>query len=76
MIKSLVKYKNSWAIVVDKSLLEAAGISEDAFFQISINPGGGLVIQSIQDDKTDFFRENFNRLNKKYSKLMRNLADL
>ncbi len=76
MIKRLIKHGNSRAIVVDKSLLEAAGISEDALFQISVNPSGGLVIQSVEDDTIDSFRENFEKLNKKYSKLMQKLADL
>ena len=76
VIKRLIKHGNSQAIVVDKSLLEAAGISEDAFFQITVNPSGGLIIQSIEDNKPDTFRENFKKLNKKYSKLMQKLADL
>ncbi len=76
MIKRLIKHGNSRAIVVDKALIEAAGISENALFQISVNPSGGLVIQSIEDTKTDVFRENFKILNKKHRKLMQNLADL
>lgn len=76
MIKSLIKHGNSRAIVIDKALLEAAGISEDGLFQISVNPNGGLIIQSIEDNKTDVFREGFEKLNKKYSKLMQRLADL
>jgi antitoxin component of MazEF toxin-antitoxin module len=76
MIKRLIKHGNSRAIVVDKALLEAAGISENALFQISVSPSGGLVIQSIEDTKTDVFRENFKILNKKHRKLMQNLADL
>jgi antitoxin component of MazEF toxin-antitoxin module len=76
MLKRLIKHGNSRAIVVDKAILEAAGISENALFQISVNPSGGLVIQSVEDNKTDVFRENFEKLNKKYKKLMQNLADL
>jgi antitoxin component of MazEF toxin-antitoxin module len=76
MIKRLIKHGNSRAIVVDKALLEAAGISEDALFQISVSPSGGLVIQSVGDNKMDVFREKFKELNKKHSKLMQNLADL
>lgn len=76
MMKRLTKHGNSRAIVVDKALLEAAGISEDALFQISVNPSGGLVIQSIEDNATEAFRENFEKMNKKYKKLMQNLADL
>jgi antitoxin component of MazEF toxin-antitoxin module len=76
MMKRLTKHGNSRAIIIDKSILEAAGISENALFQISINPNGGLVIQSVEDNKRDVFRENFEKLNKKYKQLMQNLADL
>ena len=76
MIKRLVKHGKSRAIVIDKSLLKAAGLEEDALFQISVNPRGGLVIHSVQDHKTAVFQENFEKLNKKYKKLMQNLADL
>ena len=76
MLKRLIKHGNSRAIVVDKVILEAAGISEDAMFQISVNPSGGLVIQSVSDTNIDEFREKFKELNKKYKNLMQNLADL
>ncbi len=76
MIKRLIKHGNSRAIVVDKALLEAAGIAEDALFQVSINPNGGLVIQSVEGDKKDIVIESFKKLNKKYSALMQRLADL
>lgn len=76
MIKRLIKHGNSRAIVVDKALLEAAGIAEDALFQVSIHPNGGLIIQSIDGDKKDVVQENFEKLNKKYKNLMQRLADL
>lgn len=76
MLKRLIKHGNSRAIVVDKAILDAAGIAEDSLFQISINPSGGVVIQSVLDDNMDEFRENFEKLNKKHKKLMQNLADL
>ena len=76
MIKRLIKHGNSRAIVVDKTLLEAAGIAENALFQIVVNPNGGLIIQSLEDVQKDIFDEKFKMLNKKYSKLMQRLADL
>ena len=76
MLKRLIKHGNSRAIVLDKAILEAAGIAEDAIFQISVNPSGGLVIQSVEDTKIDEFREKFKELNKKHKKLMQDLADL
>ena len=76
MMKKLIKHGNSRAIVVDKALLEAAGVSEDAMFQITVNPSGGLVIQSVEENRTEVFQKNFEKLNKKHKKLMQNLADL
>jgi antitoxin component of MazEF toxin-antitoxin module len=76
MIKRLIKHGNSRAIVVDKAILEAAGIPEDVLFQISVNPSGGLVIQSVLDIKLNEFRGKFKELNKQHKKLMQNLADL
>ena len=72
MLKRLIKHGNSRAIVVDKAILEAAGIPEDAVFQISVNPSGGLVIQSVIDTNPNKFREKFKEL----KKLMQNLVDL
>jgi antitoxin component of MazEF toxin-antitoxin module len=76
MLKKLIKHGNSRAIVVDKALLDAAGISENTLFQITINPSGGLVIQSVTDDKTELFQKKFEGLNQRYKKLMKNLAEL
>ncbi len=76
MLKRLVKHGNSRAIVIDKAVLEAAGIPEDAVFQISVHPSGGLVIQSVIDTNLEEFREKFKELNTQHKNLMQNLADL
>lgn len=76
MMKKLIKHGNSRAIVVDKALLEAAGLSENTLFQISVSPSGGLVIQSVEPNQTEIFQEKFDELNQKYKNLMQRLADL
>ncbi len=76
MLKRLTKHGNSRAIVVDKAILDVAGIPEDALFQISVSPSGGLVIQSVLDTNTDELHEKFKELNKQHKKLMQKLADL
>lgn len=76
MIKRLVKHGNSRAIVIDKGLLAAAGIADESLFQISVNPSGGLLIQSVDDNRIETLEKNFKKLNKKYSGLMQRLADL
>lgn len=75
-MKKLIKHGNSRTIVVDKALLEAVGLSEDALFQVTINPSRGLVIQSLEDNQNELFEEKFEELNQKYKNLMKRLADL
>lgn len=76
MIKKLVKHGNSRALIVDKSFLEAAGLTEDALFQVIVNPNGGLLIESVEDSTKELVVDKFNKLNKKYKDLMKRLADL
>ena len=75
MIKSLTKLGNSKALVIDKSLLLAAGLDEKAFFQITIDPNGGMIIQSVKKLDEEFHKKNVKKIIKKHSKLLKNLAD-
>ena len=76
MLKKLIKHGNSRAIVVDKALLKAAGLSQNILFQVTVSPSGGLVIQSVEPNQTEIFQEKFEELNQKYKNLMQRLADL
>lgn len=40
MIKNLQKYGNSHALVIDKALMEAAGITPETPLNITVQPGG------------------------------------
>ena len=74
--KRLIKHGNSQALVIDKAVLAAAGISEGALFLITVNPNGGLIIQSVGNDPEEMFDTSFRKLNDEYSDLMQRLADL
>lgn len=76
MIKSLKDHGNSKALIIDKSLLKAAGLDENSFFQITINPNGGITIQSIQKDaESGLHKKNVNKVFKEHDELFRRLAD-
>ena len=70
-IKRLVKHGRSWALVIDKRLLQAAKLKPDAFFQFNVSPNGGLSIQSITDDKTKNFEKHFHKLSFELAGLMK-----
>ena len=74
MIKNLVKHGHSRALVIDRKVLEAAGLSEDASFQVSINPGGGLIIQSIDDINNERFEKHYQDLSVELFELMKSLS--
>lgn len=75
IIKKLTQSGNSKAIVIDKALLQAAGLDENALFQIIINPNGGMVIQSVQPTNEKLVKSAFKKVLKKNKKLLQRLAD-
>jgi len=75
MIKSLTKVGNSKALVIEKSILLAAGLKEDAKFQITINPNGGIVIQSVDSMSNDQHKKNVKKVIKRHAKMIKRLAD-
>lgn len=74
MLTRLIKHGHSHAIVIDKSLLKAAGLKEDAFFLLTVNPNGGLLIQSLDDIDNDQFEKQCTELSSELFELMKNLS--
>ena len=75
IVKQLTQSGNSKVIVIDKSLLQAAGLDENALFQIVINPNGGMLIQSVQASNENLVKAAFRKVVKKNKKLLQRLAD-
>ena len=75
IIKQLTQSGNSKAIVIDKTLLQAAGLDENALFQVVINPNGGMLIQSVQGTNENLVKSAFRKVMKKNHNLLKRLAD-
>jgi len=74
MFKRLVKHGNSRAIVIDKNLLQAAGLQENASFQLIVNPNGGLLIQSVDEVDENRFEQHYKELSMELFELMKSLS--
>jgi antitoxin component of MazEF toxin-antitoxin module len=75
MIKSLIHHGNSRALVIDKALLQAAGLDEDtALFQITVDPNGGILIQSVKAANDNLHQEAFRQVLKENDALMKRLS--
>lgn len=75
MLKKLTQLGNSKALVIDKSILQAAGLDENTVFSINIDPNGGIIIQSVQPVDKNSHKKNVKKVIKKRSKLLKRLAD-
>jgi hypothetical protein len=74
-IQPLVNVGNKRAIILDESLLQAAGISEDTIFSIVIHPNGGLTIQSIEPTHCNIKKAAFKKAVKENHAVLKRLAD-
>ncbi len=75
MVKRLTRTGNSFALVLDKPLLEQLGIDEDTLLELSTN-GDVLVVTPVRDRARERkFRKAVEKINKKYAGLFRRLAE-
>lgn len=75
MMKHLVPHGNSKALVIEKALLQAAGLSDKTAFQITIHPNG-LTIQSVGEEASfEEFKKAGDKILKSKNKLWKSLAD-
>ena len=75
MIKQLSQSGNSKAILIDKALLQAAGLDDNALFAVVINPNGGLTIQSVESTHADIKKAAFRKVMKENYNLLKRLTD-
>ncbi len=73
-VKHLVQHGNSKAIVIDKSILQSAGLDENCLFQIVVDSNSGVTIQSVKPVNSKF-NEAKKYVFKEYANLFRTLAN-
>ena len=75
MIKSLTKHGNSYAMVIDKPILELLQTTPETPFEI-ISDGRSLVLTPVRNPKEEKkFKNAVTMVHKRFSKAMKKLAD-
>lgn len=75
MIKTLTKHGNSYALVIDKPILELLNIGPDSPLEISTD-GKTLIISPVTDPKRrKRFEAALNKANRKYGRTLKKLAE-
>jgi antitoxin MazE len=75
MVKKLTKTGNSFALVLDKPLLQQLGIDEDTELEISTN-GDVLVVTPVRSRSRERkFQKAVQKINEKYAGLFKRLSE-
>lgn len=74
LVKHLVQHGNSKAIVIDKAILQAAGLDENTLFQIVVDSNTGITIQSVKP-VNEKFEEAKKHVFSEYADLFKRLSD-
>lgn len=74
--KKLTKHGNSYALVIERPILELLGIGSDTLLQISTPDGASIVITPVKDKaQQKRFSASLKKINKKYSGALKRLAE-
>ncbi|HAZ15208.1 MAG TPA: AbrB family transcriptional regulator [Parachlamydiales bacterium] len=74
--KKLSKHGNSYALIIERPILELLGISSDTLLQISTPDGASIVITPVKNKvQRRRFSSSLQKINKKYGKALKRLAE-
>jgi len=75
MIKTLTKHGNSYALVIDKAILELLQIDPDQPLEITTD-GEALTVKKVTDRRrAQRFEEALKRTNRKHGRALKKLAE-
>ena len=75
MVKTLTKHGNSYALVIDKAILELLNITPETPLEMTTD-GQALVVSPVRDPKRRArFEKALQAANQKYGRALRRLAE-
>ena len=75
MIKSLCKHGNSYALVIDKPILDLIHASPETAFEV-VTDGQSLLLSPVRDPKEEKkFRAALEMVHKRFGRAMKKLAE-
>ena len=75
MIKNLVKHGNSWAIVIDRPILDILKLAPESPLELTTDGKSILISPLANDDVKSKVRHARAKVNAKHSKAFRKLAE-
>ena len=75
MIKMLKKHGNSMALVIEKPMMEALGITEETPLQLTVNGNALVVTPAIVGVGPERMKAVIKEIRKRYGPMLKRLAD-
>ncbi len=74
--KKLTKHGNSYALIIERPILDLLGIDDETMLQISTPDGTSIVITPLKNKALKRkFSSSLRKINKKYGRVLKNLAE-
>ena len=75
MVKTLIKHGNSYALVIDRTILELLRVNPDTPLELTTN-GDTLLISPVRDAKRQRkLRKSLDKINRRYGADLKRLAE-
>jgi antitoxin component of MazEF toxin-antitoxin module len=74
--KKLTKHGNSYALIIERPILELLGIDSNTLLQISTPDGSSIVITPVKSKiQKKKFASSLQKINRKYHRVLKKLAE-
>ncbi len=74
--KKLTKHGNSYALIIERPILELLGISSDTLLSISTPDGASIVVTPVNKEISEKdLDQSIAKANKKYGRALKRLAE-
>lgn len=75
MIKNLVKHGNSWALVIDRPILDLLKIDPERAVEITTDGESIRIAPAIGEERKEKLRDASKKVNTRYAKAFKKLAE-
>jgi len=74
--KRLTKHGNSFALVIERPILDLLGIDDTTLLQVSTPDGASIVISPVKSEsRQKRFAKSLEQVNRKYGRVLKKLAE-
>lgn len=74
--KKLTKHGNSYALIIERPILDLLGIDSETLLQISTPDGVSIIITPVKNKALQHrFSTSLKKINKKYGRTLKRLAE-